>query len=106
MPAESLNCPNCGAAVASDHSSCEFCQARLKTQACPKCFGMMFAGAKFCPHCGAIAAPIDIDLEQKAGECPRCRSHLETMEIGDTHLRGCGACDGMWMAGDVFEETC
>jgi len=60
MSAESLNCPNCGAGVASDSSRCQFCKTRLKTMACPKCFGLMFIGAKFCDHCGAIAAPVEV----------------------------------------------
>ncbi|MFL6374756.1 MAG: double zinc ribbon domain-containing protein [Pyrinomonadaceae bacterium] len=106
MPVEALNCPNCGAAVASDSSSCEFCRTRLKTVACTKCLGMMFAGAKFCPRCGAIAAPLLVSLEENNGDCPRCRSALEKLEIGATTMRGCGHCDGLWMAADVFEETC
>src|SRR4051794_6617118 len=106
MSVEALNCPSCGAAVSSDKSVCEFCRARLKTVACTKCLGMMFAGAKFCPRCGAMAAPVEIDLAGKTTDCPRCRSVLESMQIGDTHLCGCGKCEGLWMAADVFEETC
>ena len=26
----------------------------LQTVSCPACFGLMFLGSKFCPHCGAI----------------------------------------------------
>jgi Zn-finger nucleic acid-binding protein len=106
MSAEALNCPNCGAAVSSDRSECEFCRARLKTVACTKCLGMMFAGAKFCPRCGAIAAPVEIDLTEKVTDCPRCRSALEAMDVASTHFRGCSKCDGLWMSSDAFEQTC
>ncbi|HEV7700797.1 MAG TPA: zf-TFIIB domain-containing protein [Pyrinomonadaceae bacterium] len=106
MAAQALNCPNCGAAVSSDSSLCQFCKSRLKTVGCPKCLGLMFVGSKFCEHCGAIAAPVNVELEEKVGDCPRCRSPLEAMQIGETHLRGCGECDGMWMTNAVFEETC
>ncbi|HEX8267187.1 MAG TPA: hypothetical protein VF596_17430 [Pyrinomonadaceae bacterium] len=44
MKIESLNCPNCGAAVSSDSPQCAFCHSRLKTKACPSCFGLMFLG--------------------------------------------------------------
>ena len=106
MSAEALNCPNCGAAVASDHSLCEFCKTRLKTMACAKCFGLMFVGSRFCDHCGAIAAPIEVSLEEKAGDCPRCRVALEQNRIGQTSLRSCTKCDGVWLQAATFEAIC
>ena len=106
MSAEALNCPNCGAGVSSDRSMCEFCRCRLKTIACTKCLGLMFVGAQFCGHCGAIAAPVDIDVEQKAGECPRCRAGLDMMEVVDTKFRGCLKCDGLWLDKPTFENIC
>jgi len=66
----------------------------------------MFEGSKFCDHCGAIAAPIGVDLNQKAGDCPRCRSKMDRMEIGETHIVGCGKCDGLWIDVDTFEIVC
>lgn len=66
---------------------------------------MMFAGSKFCQHCGAIAAPM-MSLDDDAGECPRCRSALDAIEIGDARMRGCSECDGLWMDNDTFENVC
>ena len=106
MSVESLNCPNCGAGVASDSSSCQFCKTRLKTMACPKCFGLMFIGAKFCDHCGAIAAPVEVSLDENAGDCPRCRVSLERATIGKTSLRACSKCDGLWLDVGAFESIC
>ena len=106
MSAEALNCPNCGAGVASDSSRCQFCKTRLKTMACPKCFGLMFVGAKFCDHCGAIAAPIEVSLDDKAGDCPRCRLALENNRIAETSLLSCTKCDGVWLQVDAFEGIC
>jgi Zn-finger nucleic acid-binding protein len=106
MSAEALNCPNCGGGVASDSTRCQFCKTRLKTMACPKCFGLMFVGAKFCDHCGAIAAPVGVSLDEKAGDCPRCRVALETNTIGETSLRCCTKCDGMWLGVAAFETIC
>ena len=106
MEAQSLNCPNCGAAVASDSSQCQFCKTRLKTMACPSCFGLMFVGSKFCEHCGAVAAPVDISLDDKAGDCPRCRKPLVEMKIGETNMQGCDSCDGLWLDVATFENIC
>ncbi len=105
MSAESLNCPNCGAGVARDSSSCQFCKTRLRTVACTGCLGMMFVGSQFCQHCGAIAAPV-VELAAKAGDCPRCRVALQVMKVAETHLRGCDKCDGMWLDVATFESIC
>src|SRR5258708_33981685 len=72
MPAEVLRCPACGAAASSESTQCEYCHAALATVACPKCFGMMFVGAKFCSHSGASAARTDVTSSDKR-LCPRCR---------------------------------
>lgn len=106
MTVEALNCPNCGAAVESDRSVCEFCKTRLKTVGCPKCLGLMFVGSKFCGHCGAIAAPIEVAIESTTGDCPRCREELETLKIDDTKMRGCTKCDGVWVDVKTFEIVC
>ncbi|MFM9905481.1 MAG: zf-TFIIB domain-containing protein [Pyrinomonadaceae bacterium] len=105
MKVEALNCPNCGAGVASDSPRCEFCKTRLKTMACPSCFGLMFIGSKFCQHCGAIAAPVEV-LEEGSSDCPRCRTTLENIKIGETSLCGCEVCDGLWLVISTFENIC
>jgi Zn-finger nucleic acid-binding protein len=74
--------------------------------ACPKCFGLMFVGAKFCDHCGAIAAPVEVNLDEQAGDCPRCRVALESNKIGETFVRSCTKCDGVWLEADAFEAIC
>ncbi|MFZ1699682.1 MAG: zf-TFIIB domain-containing protein [Pyrinomonadaceae bacterium] len=106
MTVEALNCPNCGAGVESDRTQCQFCKTRLKTVGCPKCFGLMFVGSKFCGHCGAIAAPVDVSLDDSEYECPRCRVDLEQLSIGETELRGCTKCDGLWLEIGTFETIC
>jgi Zn-finger nucleic acid-binding protein len=66
----------------------------------------MFIGSKFCGHCGAIAAPVDVSPNGDKSECPRCRVRLEDLTVGDTGLRGCTKCDGMWMTTADFENVC
>jgi|SRR5580765_8285800 len=106
MEAEALNCPNCGAAVASNHVQCEFCKTRLKTVACPSCFGLMFVGTQFCGYCGAKAVQTTIDENTDLGNCPRCRRSLDGLVIGEVKLRECLKCGGMWSDVATFEGIC
>jgi len=106
MTAEALNCPNCGAGVASDSTQCEFCKTRLKTMACPSCFGLMFVGSKFCGHCGASAVQMASQDSDDLGECPRCRKRLDELQIADVALDECQKCGGMWADVATFEKIC
>lgn len=96
MAAQSLNCPNCGAAAASEATRCEHCNSRLATVACPACFGMIFRGAKFCSHCGMEVQRI----EKPTGEvcaCPRCRVNTKEVTLGQSTLHECPVCEGLWV---------
>ncbi|MEO7658500.1 MAG: zf-TFIIB domain-containing protein, partial [Pyrinomonadaceae bacterium] len=77
-----------------------------KTMACPSCFGLIFIGSKFCGHCGAIAAPVETGLDDAECECPRCRSQLEKLQVGQTVLRSCSKCNGLWVDVETFETIC
>lgn len=105
MSAETLNCPMCGAAAATEASRCEHCGARLATVACPTCFGMMFLGAKFCSHCGARAHRT---TEANAARllCPRCRMGMDAVTIGQAPLRECPRCEGIWADATALEQIC
>src|SRR5205823_6721017 len=81
MQAQTLNCPNCGAAISSDSPQCQYCESKLATVACPSCFGMMFIGSKYCPHCGA--APIQPTAAQLSVlKCPRCKIDMSSVTVG------------------------
>ena len=69
MPAETLNCPMCGATASTEAAVCEHCGARLATVACPKCFGMMFVGEKFCSALRRQGGPVEVARRQ-AGVVP------------------------------------
>lgn len=105
MKAETLNCPNCGAAISSDSPRCQFCESKLATVACPSCFAMMFIGSRHCPHCGAAAA------ETKATslstlKCPKCKSDMQPITLGGSAMRECGTCSGLWLEVAAFEKIC
>src|SRR3954467_11123648 len=95
MEAETLNCPMCGSPASTDSTNCGHCGARLATVACPSCFGMMFAGAQFCSHCGARADRTEVDAGASIS-CPRCKVGLESVRVGNTSLRECPKCEGIW----------
>lgn len=105
MAAQSLNCPNCGAAASSKATRCGHCNSRLATVACPACFGMMFVGAKFCSHCGAKA-----DRKEASSKtiraCPRCRVNTKAVVIGKTDLRECPRCEGIWADAEALQTIC
>src|SRR6266849_1903179 len=105
MEAQTLNCPNCGAAISSDAPQCQYCESKLATVACPSCFGMMFIGSKHCPHCGAAAeqakaAPLSIL------KCPRCKVDMSSVTIGAEPMRECERCGGLWLEAAAFEKIC
>ena len=104
--AEALNCPNCGGAVESDRTQCQFCNSRLKTVACAKCLGMMFLGSKFCGHCGEAASTIEVLENDKPADCPRCKRPLESLMIDSTPVRECTRCGGFWTRPETFESIC
>jgi Zn-finger nucleic acid-binding protein len=108
MQAETLNCPTCGAAVTSpDATHCLYCEARLATVSCPRCFGMMYKGSRHCPRCGATAARnAASESDEARGRCPRCRTPLEKVTLGTTSLRECKDCDGLWVDVEMFEHIC
>ncbi|MBS1796747.1 MAG: zf-TFIIB domain-containing protein [Acidobacteria bacterium] len=106
MKIEALNCPNCGAGVASDRTLCEYCNSRLKTMACPACFGLLFIGAQHCSHCGAKTVVPEIIPEDRLGDCPRCRKRLDALIVGAVAMRECARCDGVWADAETFENIC
>lgn len=103
---EALNCPNCGAAVSTDKSSCEFCRSRLKTVGCPSCLGLMFLGSKFCTHCGNKVQSATLLDDENTGDCPRCKVRLQLLEIDAVTIRECERCGGFWSGVETFEKLC
>ena len=105
MEAQTLNCPNCGAAVSSDSTQCRYCESKLATIACPACFAMMFIGSKHCPHCGA-AAGLATAAQLPVLKCPNCKLDLSAITLGVTAMRECERCGGLWIEVAAFEQIC
>ncbi len=96
----------CGAAAATEATRCEHCGARLATVACPSCFGMMFLGQQFCPHCGAKADRKDSAEPAKPETCPRCRTNMDAVVIGPSQVRECPKCEGIWADTETLKQIC
>jgi Zn-finger nucleic acid-binding protein len=105
MQAESLNCPNCGAATSTDAPACQFCNSRLATVACPSCFAAMFVGSKHCQRCGAAAAVPDVK-DAKDRKCPRCKNQMVMVTLGAITVLECERCLGLWLDVPSFEKIC
>lgn len=106
MKIEALNCPNCGAGALSDSTQCDFCQSRLKTVACPSCFGLMFIGSQHCSHCGEKTVRAESSAKEKSGDCPRCKAKLNSLQIQEINLLECQKCGGFWSDSETFENIC
>ncbi|MGA9995556.1 MAG: zf-TFIIB domain-containing protein, partial [Pyrinomonadaceae bacterium] len=58
-----------------------------------------------CPHCGAAASrTTPADAEPR--KCPRCRVEMESAAVGQTSIRECMKCNGLWIEVDSFEQIC
>src|SRR6202171_476081 len=105
MQAQTLNCPNCGAAISSDSPQCQYCESKLATISCPSCFAMMFIGSKHCPHCGAAATQASA-AELSVLKCPRCRVDMSSIMLGSIAMRDCERCAGLWVEVAALEKIC
>lgn len=63
----------------------------------------MFAGAKFCSHCGAKGNRSEL-AGGEALLCPRCRIGMKTVTVGTTSLLECGQCEGIWVDADTLQQ--
>jgi Zn-finger nucleic acid-binding protein len=100
-----LNCPACGASAPNAVAArCEYCGSALTVTACPSCFGPMFAGMQFCPHCGAEGSR---QLEDGASmPCPGCKADMRPVRVGKSSFHECQSCAGSWLTADAFSQLC
>ena len=103
MDAQSVRCPQCGAAARSGAQRCPYCRARLATVSCPSCFALMFEAATFCEACGARRSRRE---ESSAARCPACRGGMQSIALGALSLIECVSCDGLWVDAEAFERIC
>ena len=101
-----LNCPACGAPSPSAVAArCDYCGSALTVTACPSCFGPMFAGMQFCPHCGAKGSRV-LEDEASTITCPGCKAEMRAVRVGATSFHECSSCAGTWLVADAFTQLC
>jgi Zn-finger nucleic acid-binding protein len=101
----SLNCPNCGAAVAPDSPSCKYCGSALALRICASCYGAVSVGMRHCPHCGAEVAASSAQKGDSL-HCPRCACSLAVSAVGRHMLHICDKCGGVWVDKSSFQDIC
>jgi len=93
------------AVISSDSTQCQYCSAMLQTVACPSCFGLMFVGNKFCPHCGAATAAVaEGRWRRMFAAMPGV--NLQAVAVGGVQLEDCPHCGGIWVAVEAFNKIC
>ena len=65
----------------------------------------MFVGSRFCARCGAEATRAVVEDEAPLN-CPRCSEPLQSLRLGTTTVRECGACGGLWVDPDTLQKLC
>jgi Zn-finger nucleic acid-binding protein len=60
---------------------------------------------KHCPYCGAQVTPAKLS-ESTPEACPRCQFQLRAIEIGNSSLRECSHCGGLWVDKDTLQKIC
>jgi len=101
-----MNCPACGAPVDPDLAKCNYCDTKLATVMCPKCFGVVFDGVKHCPHCGeALSERMVIHHgDETQHKCPRCDEELRIEVVAGAPLERCPGCEGLWVDRETAER--
>jgi Zn-finger nucleic acid-binding protein len=94
----------CGASAKTEATRCDHCGARLATVACPSCFGLVFLGARFCSHCGARTQRGQIEATEH--DCPRCKTALQAVAVGNLQLAECARCQGVWVDTASLDQLC
>ena len=69
---QSLQCPNCGAAISSADTFCAECGMRVNTNSCAKCGAEVDAQDEICPKCGG---------NLRAEQCSFCGSQISVSDV-------------------------
>lgn len=104
-------CASCGALVALDAASCDYCHAAIvrdKRQLiliCPECYARNAGDSRFCSHCGVEFRPQPLPAAAAAElPCPACGHSMLERSIGGVGVSECSQCSGLWIPGDNFDS--
>lgn len=99
----STRCPYCGHELPGLARLCPGCDVRLDDVRCARCFSLHGPGAFACGRCGQALA-LEPLFDAVDAPCPRCRAPLEAAASGDSPLRECPRCGGIFVPKDALAE--
>lgn len=104
-------CANCGGAIEPGDESCGFCSSKLvqldlDSTLCPECFKRVEGKARHCQGCGIQIKAQALQALAAGIVCARCQGDLRWRSLGEASVVECIACEGLWIAADVFDELC
>ena len=103
-------CGSCGAQIASDAESCNYCGSEIcRDEAklsliCPECFARNEEHSRYCTACGVSFSPEQVGLDLPELPCPDCGGLMPVRAVGDIGINECGNCNGIWVPDDRFDE--
>ncbi len=103
-------CSACGAQVASDAESCQYCGSAICRDSqklsliCPECYGRNEDDARFCVGCGVAFRPEQVSEQLPELPCPSCTCLMPVRAIGTVGVNECPGCNGLWVPEDKFDH--
>ena len=108
--AEIHRCGSCGAQVAAEAPTCEYCGSAIVRDPgalsliCPECYSRNADAARFCASCGVAFRPEPIPAEGHEWPCPDCGALMPPTQVAGVALNECRSCRGLWVPGDHFDR--
>jgi Zn-finger nucleic acid-binding protein/ribosomal protein L40E len=108
VDARILRCASCGAAVAPDAGTCEFCRSPIERDAgalssiCPRCYARNPERSGFCVACGLQFDREPSPVKPGGAACPSCPGALARRAIGEIPVDECPRCNGLWVSSERF----
>jgi len=111
VDAEIHRCGSCGAIVAADAQSCEYCSSaivhdpRRLSFICPECFARNPDECRYCTACGVAFEPQAVPGEDTPElPCPVCGVLMPPRSFDGLDVNECPHCNGLWAPDDRLER--
>ena len=109
IDARVVRCGSCGAGLGEDAEVCDYCAAPVVREGalsllCPECFARNAEDSRFCTACGVGFDPQPVVAGEHELPCPDCGGLMPSRQVGDIPANECPNCNGLWVAGDRFEQ--
>jgi len=109
MDAPIQRCGACGALVAADAESCEYCTSVIIRDTghlsliCPECYARNADESRFCTACGVAFRPEPVQVEGAELPCPVCSVLMPLRQVGGLGVNECRECNGLWAPDESFD---